>query len=45
MVDNCETAIAVLGGRCWPQKAKQGGDKISKHFVICVADLERWWWW
>ena len=28
-----EKTIAILGDRWWPQTAKQGGDRISKHFL------------
>ena len=29
-----ERTIAILGERWWPQKAKQDGDRISKHFNV-----------
>ena len=32
-LDGSEKTIAILGGRWWPQKAKQEGDKISKTFL------------
>ena len=31
---NSEKTIAILGGRWWPQKAKQEGHKISKN-ILC----------
>ena len=31
-----EKAIAILGDRWWPQTAKQGGDRISKHFLCSI---------
>ena len=32
-LDFSERAIAILGDRWWPQKAKQDGDKVAKRFV------------
>ena len=34
--DRSEKTIAILGDRCWPQKAKQQGDKISKTFICNI---------
>ena len=31
-----EKTIAILGGRWWPQTAKQDGDRISKRFLCYV---------
>ena len=33
-LDSSEKTMAILGDRCWPQKAKEKGDKVSKKFVI-----------
>ena len=33
-LESSEKTIAILGDRWWPQKAKQDGDRISKH-ILC----------
>ena len=33
-LEGSEQTIAILGGRWWPQAAKQEGDKISKQFHV-----------
>ena len=35
-LDNREKTIAILVDRCWPQTAKQDGDKICKRFLCNV---------
>ena len=32
-LDSSEKTIAILGGRWWPQKAKQERDEITKKFL------------
>ena len=34
-LDSSEKTIAIPGDRCWPQTAKQQGDKINKKQVMC----------
>ena len=38
--DSSEKTIAILGGRWWPQKAKQEGDKMSKT-KLCDTRIKR----
>ena len=33
-LDSSEETIAILGGRWWPQTAKQEGDKTGKQFHV-----------
>ena len=35
-LDIREKTIAILGDRCWPQTAKQDGDKICKRFLCNI---------
>ena len=35
-LDNREKTIAIIGYRCWPQTAKQDGDKICKRFLCNI---------
>ena len=35
--ERSEKTIAILGGRWWPQTAKQDGDRISKHFLCDIS--------
>ena len=35
-LESGEKTIAVLGGRWWPQTAKQEGDRISKQFLCSM---------
>ena len=35
-LDNREKTIAILRYRCWPQTAKQDGDKICKRFLCNI---------
>ena len=35
-LDSREKTIAIMGGRWWPQTAKQEGDKICKRFLCNV---------
>ena len=32
-LESSEKTIAILGGRWWPQTAKQDGDRISEQFL------------
>ena len=32
-LESSEKEIAILGDRCWPQTAKQDGDRMSKQFI------------
>ena len=35
-LDSSEKTIAILGGRWWPQTAKQEGDKTSEKFICNI---------
>ena len=35
-LDSSEKTIAILGGRWWPQTAKQEGDKMFKMFLCNI---------
>ena len=35
-IESSEKTIASLGGRWWPQTAKQDGDRISKQFPCSI---------
>ena len=35
-LDSREKTIAILGDRCWPQTAKQDGDKKCKRFLCNI---------
>ena len=39
-LESSEKMIAIVGGRWWPQTAKQDGDRISKQF-LCSIDYGR----
>ena len=35
-LESSEKKIVILGHRCWPQTAKQDGDRISKQFLCTM---------
>ena len=39
-LESSEKTIAILGDRCWPQTAKQDGDRISKQFLRTSLYME-----